>query len=808
MKNNIFSNFHKLIAAISIVVFIYQNSTECNTTDNYIGSVFEERFWYKSHAESWQEASPIGNGRLGAWVYGNPGKEKIHLNEESLWAGCKEEAYPKNLEEHYSKFQQLNLESKFKEALGYGLENLVASPTAFRPYQILGDLFIKFDGSTVENYERSLDLEEGIVSVIYTINGNRYVRQCFVSVEYDVVIYHFKSLDNIATNASVRFERAKDIKQHILNNGILYVEGQVVDDTTAHDKNKGGSGKSGEHLKFSSHIAVKLEDGKLKTGSNELKISNSTEFTVVVSAATDYNLELMNYDRSINSEKRSLDLIKRALKTSFQKIKEEHVISHSKLYNRVDFKICDIKVDTIPTDKRLEMARNGVSDNYLAQLLFQFGRHLLISSSGGKAILPANLQGIWNYSLWPAWESDFHMNINLQMNYWPAEICNLSETVEPLSNFMVNLSQQGHKTAKKMNGSDGWVAHHCANIYGRTSPTGSTEKSQIINGYCFPLAGAWASLSLWRHYEYNKDVKYLEETVYPILKGAAIFILDFLKETKDGFLVTAPSVSPENLYFDPISGVKLKNTVASTIDIQIIKDVFNACIASERILNKSELSPRIQVTLAKLPPLKIGANGTIQEWIEDYEEVEPGHRHISHLYGLYPSNQITSSNAELYKAAEKTIERRIEYGKEHVGWSLAWVINFYARLLDGEKAHKHIDQFINEIYPNFFNRHKKIFQIDGNFGVCAGIAEMLLQSHEKDTIRLLPALPKAWKNGHVKGLKARGNYTVDIYWENGKVLKAEIVANMGGRFKLFVENDIIPVELNKGEIYTYNRENE
>ena len=428
---------------------------------------------------------------------------------------------------------------------------------------------------------------------------------------------------------------------------------------------------------------------------------------------------------------------------------------------------------------------------------------MLMNSSGGRAVLPANLQGIWNKDMWAAWEADYHLNINLQMNYWPADVCNLSDAFDPLSQYVYRLAEKGKTTSRKFIGSDGWMAHHCSNVFGRTTPSGSNKTSQVNNGYCFPLAGAWMSLSLWRHYQFNQDKDYLEQTVYPVIQGASQFILDFLLENDKGELVTAPSYSPENAYIDPQTGQSIRNTVAATMDIQIINDIFQACLEAEKILGIEELSDAINKALARLPEMKIGADGTIQEWYEDYEEVNPEHRHISHLFGLFPAGQITPSTPDLYEAALKTLEKRLASGGGQTGWSRAWVINFYARFYNGNECNKHIHALITQLAaPNLFDLHPPhLFQIDGNFGATAGIAEMLIQSHEKNTIRLLPALPDVWSSGHIHGLKARGAYVVDMDWEDGVLQNARILAEKGGQPTFVYGEKELKLDLKAGEVH-------
>ncbi|MCK0157158.1 glycoside hydrolase family 95 protein [Cellulophaga sp. F20128] len=757
--------------------------------------------WYTSPAENWLEALPLGNGRLGAMVNGTINKEQLQLNEESLWAGKPEDPFPEKVGVHYAKFQQLNLEGKYKEALHYGMQHLAVSPTSIRSYEPLGNLDITFNHKAeAENYKRELNLNNGIVTINYSINGKRFIRESFISNTYNVIYHNFKSLDGEAINSRISFSRKKDIVQTISEDNILQINGQIFDDPNGYDDNPGGSGEGGLHMKFASQIAVLYKDGKLGKKDTTLTLENSTNFTVVVSATTDYNLAALNFDSTIDTQLNTAQILEAAMEVSYSEAKAQHIAEHSKMFNRVQLSLTDSLLDTIPTNVRLKNVSNGTNDNHLTTLFFQYGRYLLMGSSANRASLPSNLQGVWNKDMWAPWESDFHLNINLQMNYWPADLCNLSETFDPLSNYMVKLAEQGKTTAKNFIGSHGWMAHHVSNPFGRTTPSGSNKDSQLTNGYSFPLAGTWMSLSLWRHYEFTQDQDYLNTTAYPVLQGATQFVLDFLQENDAGELVTTPSYSPENAYIDPESGEKMRNTIAAAMDIQLIKDLFKACLESEKILGKNILTNKVRAALAKLPKTKIGANGTIQEWYFDYDEAEPGHRHMSHLYALYPSNQITPKTKELFTAAEKTIEKRLSYGGGQTGWSRAWVINFYARLLQGDKSLEHINQMMgHQLSPNMFDLIGKIFQIDGNLGATAGIAEMLLQSHEDGSIKLLPALPKEWSSGKVKGLKARGNYELDIEWENKNITKAVIRAHSGGKVSVFYKDKEWVVDLQKGE---------
>lgn len=485
---------------------------------------------------------------------------------------------------------------------------------------------------------------------------------------------------------------------------------------------------------------------------------------------------------------------------SWDAIKSDHVNEHRSIMDRVILELGGAELRNQPTDQRILRMKQGEADPALVTDFFQFGRYLLMSSSRRPGRLPANLQGIWNHRMWAPWESDYHLNINLQMNYWPADVTNLSETMDSLVDWFEPLTERGKKPAEILYGADGWVAYHATNIFGRVTGSGSNKGSQFNNGFLDPLAGAWMAMTLWRHYEFTQDEQFLAEKAYPILKGAAVFLLDYLREDGDGYLVVVPSTSPENKFIDPETGEHFRITRGSTYHNTIVQVVFEAVVAGSKELDiDSELRTKLTAALGKLPPVKVGANGTIQEWIEDYKEANPKHRHVSHLLGLHPFSTIQEKDARLFEAAAKTLERR-GFGGD-VGWSNAWKTNFYARLKDAEQAHFYINRLLRKnAMPNLFTGHngKSLFQIDGSFGGTAGIAEMLIQSHSGQ-IELLPALPEDWATGSVTGLKARGGFVVDMKWTDRKLTEAVIHSLAGQPGVVRYRDSQKVLNLEKGE---------
>ncbi|RAJ87750.1 alpha-L-fucosidase 2 [Chitinophaga dinghuensis] len=764
------------------------------------------KLWYKQPAEKWMEALPVGNGRLGGMIYSHPQSETIQVNEQSLWAGTKfNDANPGSLRVLDS-VRQLLFQGKTAEAAALARPNMVAvngenSSTiarSFRSYQTLMNVNFILDKRGYTNYTRELDLTTGVVTSSYTKDGATYKEEVFSSAPGNVMVVKLTASRPKALNTTIYLNRPddskggtsmyKDCSTHTAGINRIVLTGQIVDTNPA-------EGPEGKHMKFAGSLTVLKQNGILNAVTDSLKIHDANEIVLLIDGATNYDFDNLSIKDNVDP----LALLNKAgakLKgASWESLLAAHIKDHAALMNRVQFSLGTDGKD-IPTDERLQAVKNGAYDPELTTLLFQYGRYLLLGSSRQPGVLPANLQGIWNNHINAPWQSDFHTNINLQMNYWHAESDNLSETVLPLVNFINNIRPEGRITARKMYGARGWTMHHATDAFGKTG-----LQNEMFYG-TFPMGTTWVLMHFWDHYDYNRNLRFLADTAYPAMYEHAQFIKDFLVKSPEGYLVSAPAYSPENWYVDPVTGKNQSLTYGPTMDNQIIREFLTRYITAAHILKKdAAFADSMQQIISQLPPTRIGQDGRILEWIKEYKEEDPGHRHMSHLFSLYPGNQINEQTPALFAAARKTLEFRLSHGGGHTGWSRAWIINFYARLKDGEKVYENVQAlFKKSIYSNLFDDHPP-FQIDGNFGSAAGITEALLQSND-GMIELLPALPAAWKEGNISGIRARGGFEVSMAWKNNKLTKASLKSLSGEKVTVTYNGKKVQLQPAKGQTVT------
>jgi len=737
--------------------------------------------WYRQAATQWTEALPVGNGRLGAMVFGGLGEERIQINETSLWGGGVHDYVNPDARAHLARLRDLIFAGHTAEAEKLSGE-MMGLPALLMPYQPFCDLRLTFgEGGKGTGYRRSLSLDEAVAAVTYDANGIKFRREVIVSHPDQILAIRLTADRPGQQSMSIHLDslQPKTITENIDQNG-LRLTGQIQPRDNPASSWSGSWKEPG--LRYAAIVTVQADKGVVTAENGSIRVRDADAVTILFSGATSFRTYKDIDGNALGQAQLFMD---GAITKSYKGLRARHVADHQAIFRRVDLKLGRDTNAGYPTDLRITAAKTA-DDPALAALYFQFGRYLLIASSrpGGQ---PANLQGIWNERLLPPWGSKWTTNINLQMNYWLAESGAMWETLQPLWDLIADLQETGAQTAREHYGARGWVLHHNTDLWRATTPVDGPW------GH-WPMGAVWLANQMWDHYRFSLDEQFLRSRAYPAMRGAVLFVLDSLVEAPPGTrfagkLVTNPSFSPENGYM--LNAQKALLTYGATMDLELIAALFESFSqASRQLQSDTDIRTAALQAIDRLPPLQVGSRGQLQEWIEDYPEVEPDHRHVSHLWGLYPGQAISPSRTPaMAAAARRSLELRGDAG---TGWSKAWKIALWARLLDGDHAHLLLRSLLAEsTLPNMFDTHPP-FQIDGNFGAAAAIGEMILQSDE-DGVHLLPALPKAWSEGYVRGLRARGDLTVDIEWKGGRLLAAKLGSNRAR--KVLVRNTGRSIEL-------------